>query len=268
VLRPPTGIRLPDLREVWRYRDLLVFLALRDIQVRYRQTILGATWAILQPVLSMAVFSLIFGKLARMPSDGLPYPVFAFAALLPWQLFSFTLTTSANSLVNNERILTKVYFPRLIIPLGSVGAGLLDFAIAFVVLLGMMAWYRMVPTLAVLLLPLVVLLALLAALAIGLWLAALNVRYRDVRYAIPFVVQLWLFTTPIAYPSSLIPERWRLLYALNPMAGVVEAFRWALLRGAPPPGPMLLVSCAVVLALLFGGLVYFRSMERVFADVV
>ncbi len=268
VVEPASGWRLPDFGELWRYRDLLFFLALRDLQVRYKQTALGAAWAVLQPVFTMLVFSVFFGRLARVPSDGLPYPVFTFAALLPWQLFSYTLTQSGNSLVANERLLTKVYFPRLLIPMSSVVSGLVDFGIAFVVLLGLAAWYRIPPTAAILVLPLLVLFVVITAFAVGLWLSALNVQYRDVRHTLPFLTQLWLFVTPVAYPSSLVPERFRLVYGLNPMAGVVDGFRWALLKGAPAPGPMLLVSVGTVLVLLVGGLFYFRRMERSFADVV
>lgn len=268
LIRPPSGWRAPDLGELWRYRDLLYFLALRDVQVRYRQTVLGVAWAVLQPLFTMVVFSVFFGHLARVPSDGLPYPIFTFAALLPWQLFSYALIQSGNSLVSNERLITKVYFPRLVIPLASVASGLVDFGVAFLVLLGLAAWYGITPTMALLTLPFLVLLSVLAAFAAGLWLSALNVQYRDVRHTLPFLSQLWLFVTPVAYPSSLVPERWRLVYGLNPMAGVVDGFRWALLPGAPPPGPMLLVSLAAVLVLLAGGLFYFRRMERSFADVV
>ncbi|MBZ5640652.1 MAG: ABC transporter permease [Acidobacteriia bacterium] len=268
VVEPASGWRLPDFRELWRYRDLLFFLALRDLKVRYKQTALGATWAVLQPVFTMLVFSVFFGGLAKVPSDGLPYPVFAFAALLPWQMFSYALNQSGNSLVANERLLTKVYFPRLLIPLSSVLSGLVDFAIAFVVLLGLAFWYRIPPTAALLVLPPLVLFVVITAFAVGLWLSALNVQYRDVRHTLPFLTQLWLFVTPVAYPSSLVPARYRLVYGLNPMAGVVDGFRWAILKGAPAPGPMLLVSVGTVVILLVGGLIYFRRMERNFADVV
>jgi lipopolysaccharide transport system permease protein len=268
VVEPASGWRLPDFRELWRYRDLLFFLALRDLKVRYKQTALGATWAVLQPVFTMLVFSVFFGGLAKVPSDGLPYPVFTFAALLPWQMFSYALNQSGNSLVANERLLTKVYFPRLLIPLSSVLSGLVDFAIAFVVLLGLALWYRIPPTAALLVLPPLVLFVVITAFAVGLWLSALNVQYRDVRHTLPFLTQLWLFVTPVAYSSSLVPARYRLVYGLNPMAGVVDGFRWAILKGAPAPGPMLLVSVGTVVILLVGGLIYFRRMERNFADVV
>jgi lipopolysaccharide transport system permease protein len=256
-----------DFPELWRYRELLLFQALRDIKVRYKQTALGAAWAILQPVLTMVVFSIFFGNLAGIPSDGAPYPIFAFAALLPWQLFAYALTQSSNSLVDSANILTKVYFPRLIVPLASVLAGLVDFAIACLVLVGMMLYYDIVPGWGILTLPLFTLLAIAAALAVGLWLSVLNVKYRDVRYTIPFVSQFWLFVTPVAYSSTLVPEKWQAIYGINPMAGVVDGFRWALL-GKTPPGPMLLVSITVTALLLVGGLFYFRRMEKTFADIV
>lgn len=255
-------------RELWEYHELLFFLVWRDIKVRYKQTVIGAAWAIIQPVLTMVVFSVVFGAFAKIPSDGIPYPVFAFAALLPWQLFANALGGAGNSLVSSQSLITKVYFPRLIVPLAAVLAGLPDFAIAFVVLLGLMVWYGIVPTLAILTLPLFLLLALATALAVGLWLAALNVQYRDVRYTIPFLTQFWLYATPVAYPSSLVPPQWRALYGLNPLAGVVEGFRWALLGKTEAPGPLLFVSLATVLALLVGGLVYFQRVEGNFADVV
>jgi homopolymeric O-antigen transport system permease protein len=256
-----------DFPELWRYRELLLFQALRDIKVRYKQTALGAAWAILQPVLTMLVFSIFFGNLAGIPSDGVPYPIFVFAALLPWQLFAYALTQSSNSLVDSAHILTKVYFPRLIVPLASVLAGLVDFAIACVVLVGMMLYYDIVPGWGILTLPLFTLLAIAAALAVGLWLSVLNVKYRDVRYTIPFLSQFWLFITPVAYSSTLVPEKWQAIYGINPMAGVVDGFRWALL-GKTPPGPMLLVSVAATVLLVVGGLFYFRRMEKTFADVV
>jgi lipopolysaccharide transport system permease protein len=256
-----------NFAELWQYRELLFFQALRDIKVRYKQTFLGAAWAILQPVLTMVVFSIFFGNLAGVPSDGVPYPVFAFCALVPWQLFAYALTHSSNSLVDSANVLTKVYFPRLILPLASVLAGLVDFVIACLALVGMMLYYSIVPGWAMLTLPLFTMLALAAALAVGLWLSALNVKYRDVRYTIPFLAQLWLFVTPVAYSSSLVPEKWQSIYGINPMAGVVDGFRWALL-GKTPPGPMLLVSVAATALLLLGGLFYFRRMEKTFADII
>ena len=229
LIQPSRGWVSLKLRDVWEYRELLYFLAWRDIKVRYKQTVLGAAWAILQPDLTMVVFSVVFGRLLQAPSDGIPYPIFTFCALLPWQLFAHALTQSSNSLVSNERLITKVYFPRLVIPISAILAGLVDFGIAFVVLLGMMLYYGIVPTAAIVTLPLFLLLAVATALAVGLWLSALNVQYRDVRHTIPFLTQIWLFATPVAYASSLIPEPWRAWYGLNPMVGVVEGFRWALL---------------------------------------
>jgi len=257
-----------NLRDIWAYRELLYFLIWRDVKVRYKQTALGAAWAILQPVMTMVVFSVFFGRLAKMPSDGIPYPVFAFTALLPWQLFAYALSESSNSLVGSQNLITKVYFPRLVVPIAAVLAGLVDFVVAFVVLLGLMWYYGIVPTAAIVLLPLFVLLAIVTALAAGLWLSSLNVKYRDVRYTIPFLTQFWTFATPVAYPSSLVPESWRALFGLNPMAGVVEGFRWALLGKAQGPGPLLAVSTVAVAILLITGLMYFRQMEATFADLV
>jgi len=268
LIRPPHGWASIDLKELWAYRELLYFLTWRDVKVRYKQTALGAAWAIIQPVFMMIVFSLFFGRLAKVPSDGVPYPIFTYCALLPWQLFSHALTESSNSLVANERLITKVYFPRLVVPVSAVLGGLVDFAVAFVILLGMMAYYHIVPTVMIVTLPLFLLLAIMTALGVGLWLSALNVQYRDVRYTITFLTQFWLFATPVAYPSSIVPERWRWLYGLNPMAGVVEGFRWALLGKSEGPGPMLAVSVAVVILLLIGGLYYFLRMDQTFADIV
>lgn len=267
-IRPSKGWVSLRLRELWEYRELLWFLVWRDVKVRYKQTALGASWAILQPVATMVVFSLFFGRLAGMPSDGLPYPVFSFAALVPWTFFSQGLSQSANSLVGSQNLITKVYFPRLAIPIASVLAGLIDFALAFVVLIGMMLFYGIVPGHAVAALPGLLLLALVTALGAGLWLSALNVQFRDVRYIVPFLTQLWLFVTPIAYPSSLLGEPWRTVYGLNPMAGVVEGFRWALLGTARPPGSMLAASTVAAVALLVSGAFYFRRMEKTFADIV
>ena len=257
-----------DFRELWHYRELLYFLIWRDVKVRYKQTVLGAAWAVLQPLSLMLVFSLFFGKLAKIPSDGIPYPLFTFCALLPWQLFANSLTESSNSLVGNQHLITKIYFPRLVIPISAVLAGLVDFAIAFIILLGLMFYYGVTPGWAVITLPGFVLLTIISALGVGLWLSALNVKYRDVRYTIGFMVQFWLFATPVAYSSNLIPEKWRIVYGLNPMAGVVEGFRWALLGNARPSGQMLWVSIAVVAVVFVGGLYYFRRMEQEFADIV
>lgn len=268
IIQPSTGWVSLRLQELWKYRELLYFLVWRDIKVRYKQTVLGVAWAIIQPFCAMVVFSVFFGKLAKVPSDGLPYPIFAYTALLPWQLFAHALTESGNSLVANQQLIKKVYFPRLAIPIAAVLAGLVDFAIAFVVLLGMMVYYGIYPTLAIVTLPLFILFAIATALAAGLWLSALNVEYRDVRYIIPFLTQFWLFATPVVYPSSLVPETWRALYGLNPMAGVVEGFRWALLGKSGGMGPLMLVSIIMVTILLIGGLIYFRRMEKTFADLV
>ncbi len=268
VIRPSRGWVPLNLRELWEYRELLWFLVWRDVQVRYKQTLLGAAWAIIQPFLTMVVFSVFFGHLAGIPSDGLPYPVFSYCALLPWQFFANALSQSANSLVSNQGLITKVYFPRLIIPISGVVAGLVDFGVAFLVLFGMLVFYGIVPTVAILSLPLFLLLAISSALGVGLWLSALNVTYRDVRYVIPFLTQFWLFVTPVAYPSSLIPEGWRAVYGVNPMAGVVEGFRWALLGTANLQPSIFLISTMMVLILLIGGLYYFRRMEKTFADVV
>jgi lipopolysaccharide transport system permease protein len=267
-IKPEQGLASLELRELWEYRELLYFLIWRDIKVRYKQTVLGATWAVIQPVFMMLVFSLFFGRLARVPSDGIPYPIFTFCALLPWQLFANALTESSNSLVGNQNLITKVYFPRLVVPISAVLGGVVDFAIAFGILLLMMAYYHIVPTWAIVTLPGFLLLAVMTALGVGLWLSALNVQYRDVRYTISFIIQFWLFATPVAYPSSIVPARWRALYGLNPMAGVVEGFRWALLGKSEPPGALLWVSVAVVILLLIGGLYYFRRMEAQFADIV
>jgi len=262
------GALTQQLRDLWAYRELLYFLAWRDFKVRYKQTALGAAWAIIQPFFTMVVFAIFFGYLGKIPSDGLPYPVFAYCALLPWSLFAHALNESSNSLVNNQGLITKVYFPRLIIPIAPLFVGLVDFGIAFVILIGMMFFYGITPGAAVLTAPLFLFLAVATALAVGMWLSALNVQYRDVRYTIPFLTQLWLFATPVAYPSSLLPEPWQSLYGLNPMAGVVEGFRWALLGKTSGPGPLLVISVAAVLALLLGGLWYFNRMEQTFADVV
>jgi lipopolysaccharide transport system permease protein len=268
VIEPPRRWEALDLRDIWRYRELLYFLTWRDIKVRYKQTAIGAAWAVLQPLLTMVVFSVLFGALIRVPSDGLPYPVFAYAGLLPWNFFAAALTRASGSLVNDASLITKVYFPRLLLPVSAVLSMTLDFAVAFLVLLGMMAWYGIVPGVSLLTLPLFCLLAFMTALGCGLWLSALNVSYRDIAQVTPFLIQVWLFITPVAYPSSIIPERWRALYGLNPMAGVVEGFRWALLGSAAPPGATILVSTAAVVVLFIGGVFCFRRLEHGFADVV
>ncbi|HEV2733708.1 MAG TPA: ABC transporter permease [Longimicrobiaceae bacterium] len=267
-IRASKGWSVPDLHELWRYRELLYFLVWRDVKVRYKQTALGAAWAVIQPFATMVVFSLFFGRLAKMPSDGVPYPVFAYTALVPWTFFANGLTLSTGSLVGSQNLLKKVYFPRLAIPLAAVLSGLVDFALALVVLAGMLVFYGVAPGAGALWIVPLLLLALVTSLGVGLWLSALNVRYRDVAYVVPFLVQLWLFATPIAYPSSLLGEPWRTVYALNPMVGVVEGFRWALLGTDTAPGGMVVVSSLAALALLAGGALHFRRMERTFADVV
>jgi lipopolysaccharide transport system permease protein len=268
IIRPSRGWVSLKLGELWEYRELLYFLTWRDIKVRYKQTVLGAAWAIIQPVFTMVVFSLFFGRLAGIPSDEIPYPIFSYAALVPWTFFANGLSQSATSLVGSANLIKKVYFPRLVVPISAVISGGVDFALAFVVLLGMMLFYDIVPTAAVVWLPLLLLLALVTALGVGLWLTAMNVQFRDVRYTVPFLVQAWMFATPIAYPSSLLDEPWRTLYGVNPMAGVVEGFRWALLGTETAPGPIVLVSAVVAVGLLVSGAYYFRRMEKTFADVV
>jgi lipopolysaccharide transport system permease protein len=256
------------LSELWAYRELLYFLVWRDLKVRYKQTALGATWAVIQPLMTMLVFSLFFGRLAKIPSDGIPYPLFTYAALVPWTFFANGLTQASNSLVGSANLLTKVYFPRLLIPIGSVLAGLVDFALAFLVLLAMMGFYHVAPTRTMIYFPLFLVLALITSLGVGLWLSALNVKYRDVRHTVPFLVQFWMFGTPVAYPSSLLREPWHSLYGLNPMAGAVEGMRWALLGTHSAPGPMVFLSALASLVIFVGGLYYFRSVERGFADYV
>jgi lipopolysaccharide transport system permease protein len=267
-IRPSGGWRAVDLRELWRYRELLWFLTLRDIKLRYKQTSLGVAWVVIQPLMTTLVFTVIFGNLGKIPSDGLPYALFVMAALLPWQLFVYALTQSSNSLVNEQRLITKVYFPRLIVPVASVLSGLVDFAVVFVLLAGLMAAYGVAPGWGVLAVPLLVVFAVLTALAVGLWLSALNVRYRDVRYTIPFLTQFGMFLTPVVYPASMVPPAYRALYGLNPMVGVVEGFRWALLGTPAPDWGLMAASVGMVGVLLTGGLLYFRRMERTFADVV
>jgi lipopolysaccharide transport system permease protein len=268
VIEPPRSWVPLDLRELWDQRELVYFLAWRDIKVRYKQTALGASWAILQPVFAMVVFSIFFGRLGRIPSDGLPYPLWSFAGLVPWTFFAQGLTQAANSLVVSQNLLRKVYFPRLAIPIATVLSAALDFALAFVVLVGMMLFYGVHPTWSVIWVLPLALLAFVTALGAGIWFAALSVRYRDVRYIVPFLVQFWLFATPIAYPSSLLPARWRVLYAVNPMTGVVEGFRWSLLGTSTAPGVMVAVSAITAMVVLVGGAFYFRRVERTFADLV
>ena len=268
VVKPSRGWISLKLGDLWRYRELIYFLTWRDIKVRYKQTVLGGAWAIIQPFFTMVVFSLFFGKLAKVPSDGLPYPIFAYAALVPWTFFANGLSQSSNSLVGSANLIKKVYFPRLVVPISSVISGVFDFILAFVVLLGMMLYYGIFPTVNIVWLPLLLLLTLTNSLGVGLWLSTLNVQFRDVRYTVPFLTQFWLFSTPIAYPSSLLSQPWRTLYGINPMVGVVEGFRWALLGTDTAPGPIIMVSSLVALALLVGGAFYFKRLEKSFADVI
>ncbi len=267
-IKPSRGWRAVNLREIWEYRELLYFLAWRDVMVRYKQAALGIAWAIIQPVIAMVIFSVIFGKLAKLPSENIPYPIYSFAALLPWQLFAGALQRAGVSLVSNSQLVTKVYFPRLILPLSMTASGLVDFGVSFVVLIGMMFYYGIVPTWKLAIIPLLVIYALLTAVAVALWISALNVRYRDMQHTLPFLIQAWMFASPVAYSAELVPVgKWQLVYALNPMTGVIQGFRWALVD-AQPPGAMLYVSLAIVVILLISGLFYFARMDRTFADVV
>jgi lipopolysaccharide transport system permease protein len=270
VLRitPPDRWWVLPLGELWAYRELVYFFVWRDIKIRYKQTAIGAAWAVLQPFLTMLIFSLFFGKLAHIPSQGLPYPIFYYSALLPWMYFATALQNATNTIVENQRLITKVYFPRLALPLSSVLSGLVDFGISFLMFVAMMVYYGIRPTAAVLWLPAFLLLGILTALGVGLWLSALNAMYRDVRYVLPFLVQFWLFASPVVYPSSLVPAKWRWLYGLNPMAVVIEGFRWSLAGHADPPGRLLLASAAVVVIVLLSGVAYFQKMESTIADVV
>jgi len=267
-IEAPRGWLNVDFGELWAARELLYFFVWRDIKIRYKQTAIGAAWAVLQPLMTMLVFSLFFGKLAKIPSHGLPYPIFYYSALLPWMYFAGALQNATNVVVEQQRVITKVYFPRLVLPLSAVMSGLLDFAIAFAVFLLMMLYYRITPGPAILLFPCFLLLAVLTALGAGLWLSALNAIYRDVRYVVPFLVQFWMFASPVAYPSSLVPERWRWVYGLNPMAGVIEGFRWSLTGQGQPPNILLAASSVMVLLLVAGGVTYFTKMEGTIADVV
>ncbi|MDH3601773.1 MAG: ABC transporter permease [Candidatus Tectomicrobia bacterium] len=268
LIEPRKGFFDFDLESIWQYRELLYILIWRDVKIRYKQTAIGAVWAILQPLLMMVIFTVVFRKFAHVPSDGLPYPIFAYTALLPWQYFSQAISRSTVSLVATPDMISKVYFPRLIVPIAASLGPIVDFAIAFVILLGMMVWYGIAPTVGILLLPAFILLAWLTVLSVSLFFSALNVKYRDVGHAIPFLVQVWMYASPVAYSVSVVPETWRLLYSLNPMVGVIEGFRWALLGNASPNLNAIAVSTAVMLLLLFGGLIYFRQMERTFADVI
>jgi len=267
-IRPSRGLFDLELPAVWGYRELLRVLIMRDIQVLYRQAALGVAWAIVQPVFAVLVFSIVFGHFARLPSDGLPYPVFAFAAVLPWTYFAEALRRSSMGLVSDAELIRKVYFPRLIIPLAAVTAPLIDFLIAFAVLLGLMAWYDIFPTWNLLALPLIIALALLLALSVGLWLGPINVRFRDVKHTLPFIIQIWMYASPIVYPMSMIPDQWKWLYSLNPMVGIIEGFRWAILGKHHPDFLAMSLSVSLIAALLVGGLVFFKRMEQSFADVI
>jgi lipopolysaccharide transport system permease protein len=267
-IRPTSGWFSLDLRELWTYRELAYFLAWREIKVRYKQTAIGVAWAVLQPLAMMLVFTIFFGKLGNLPSDGIPYPLFTFAALLPWQLFSRTITECTNSLVADQRLITRVYFPRIIIPLATTLSAIVDFGISAGLLVALMLFYGVMPGVEIFWLPAFILLMLIAALGVGFWLSALNVEYRDVRHALPFVNQFWLFVTPVVYSSSLVPEQWQLLYGLNPMVGVIEGFRWALLGVGKGPSPMLTISVTIAIALFISGIIWFHRREQTFVDTL
>jgi len=268
-IKPTTGLAALNLRDLWIYRELVLFMIWRQLKVRYKQTLLGAAWAVIQPLMTMIVFNFIFGSVAKVPTDGIPYPIFSYTALLPWGLFTSALNQASRSLTANQNMVTKIYFPRLVLPISSVLAGVVDFAIAFVILIGLMIYYRVTPAWNVLwTLPFFLLLSIIAALGVSLWLSAINVQYRDVNYALPFLTQFWLFITPVAYSASVISDKWQLVYSLNPMAGVVNGFRWALLGAGTGPDFALWVSVAISLVILVSGLFYFRNMERTFADTI
>ena len=269
-IKPSTGLAALNLRDLWTYRELVYFMIWRDVKVRYKQTMLGAAWAIIQPVMTMLVFTFLFGRIAKLPTDNnIPYPIFSYTALLPWGLFVAALNQASRSLTANQNMVTKIYFPRLVLPLASILSGLVDFVIAFIILIGLMIYYQITPSInALWALPLFLLLAIIAALGVALWLAAINVQYRDVNYALPFMTQFWLFITPVAYSSNLISEKWQLLYSLNPMAGVVNGFRWALLGTDTGPGPEMAISVIISILVLISGLFYFRNMEKTFADTI
>jgi lipopolysaccharide transport system permease protein len=267
-IKPSSGLAALNLGDLWTYRELVFFMIWRDIKVRYKQTFLGAAWAVIQPLLTMLIFNFVFGTVAKVPTDGVPYPIFSYTALLPWGLFTTALNTASRSLTANQNMVTKIYFPRLVLPLASVLGGLVDFAIAFVILIGLLFYYQVTPTAAVWTLPIFIVLALITALGMALWLSAINVQYRDVNYVLPFLTQFWLFLTPVAYSATVISEKWQMVYSLNPMAGVVNGFRWALLGTDTGPGMTMGVSAAIALLVLISGLFYFRSMERTFADTI
>lgn len=265
-ITPPQGWFDLNLRELWIYRELLYFLVWRDLKVRYKQTAIGVGWVIIQPFCTMLIFSFFFGRLAKIPSDGLPYPVFYYCALLPWMYFASALSNATNTVVEQERVITKVYFPRVLLPASAVVSGLVDFSVSLFMFMCMMLYYHMTPRVTALLVPVFLLMAVTTALGAGLWLSALNAIYRDVRYAIPFLIQVWMFASPVAYPSTLVPAKWRWLYGLNPMTGVIEGFRWALTGHGHAPGPLLIASAAMVTLMLCGGLLYFKNMEGTIAD--
>lgn len=268
VLEPPRGWWSLRLADLWMFRELLFFLVWRDIKVRYKQTLLGASWAILQPLFSMVIFSVIFGKFANLPSDGIPYPIFSYTALLPWQLFSRALTDASSSLVSDQQFITKIYFPRLFLPAASILSGIIDFFVAFSILFVMMAYYKIPLTLNILIVPLLIFYTVIVCMAVAMWLSSINVKYRDVKYALPFLVQVWLYATPVAYSISLVPKEWQILYGLNPMVGVVEGFRWALLGSQANIGLLLGVSVLIVIPLFIGGIIYFQRMELTFSDII
>ncbi len=269
-IKPSKGFAALNLRDLWIYRELIYFMVWREVKVRYKQTMLGAAWAIIQPVLTMVVFTFLFGRVAKLPTDGnVPYPIFSYTALLPWGLFVNALNQASRSLTSNQNMVTKIYFPRLVLPLASILSGLVDFVIAFVILIGLMIYYKISPSFSALwVVPVFLLLTIVTALGVALWLSAINVQYRDVNYALPFMTQFWLFITPVAYSSKLISEKWQLVYSLNPMAGVVNGFRWALLGVGNGPDTGLWISVCVSLLLLISGLFYFRNMEKTFADTI
>jgi lipopolysaccharide transport system permease protein len=268
IIEPRRGLFHLDLAAIWEYRELLYFMVWRDVKIRYKQTVIGVGWAVLQPLIQMVIFTVIFGKFAGIPSDDFPYPIFAYTALLPWNYFASALQRCISSVVGDSGLISKVYFPRLILPIAGTVSGIFDFLVSFILLIGMMIWYRIPVSWLIIALPLFLSFAQLTALAVGLWFSALNVRYRDVGHTVPFIIQIWMFLSPVVYSVNLIPEKWRLLYGLNPMVGVIEGFRWALLGKVSPDFSMMAISALMVGAILFGGLIFFRKMEQTFADVV
>jgi lipopolysaccharide transport system permease protein len=271
-LRPAKGLAALNLKDLWEYRELIYFLTWRDLKVRYKQTLLGFTWVILQPVINMVVFTILFGQLLKVPTDGIPYPIFSFAALLPWLYFAGSLSRSSTTLVGSANLISKVYFPRMVIPIAGVLSGLVDFLVSLIVLIGMMLFYKIMPTWNLLLLPVFLFLAMLTALGFGLWFSALNVRFRDVNHLVPFIIEIWKYATPVIYGATLIPERFRFLLGLNPMTGVVEGFRWAILGSkyveSFNPGPLFIISISITLVVLISGVIFFRNTERTFADII